>query len=73
MKEGPLRISGTIDGTNQLTKAAESRAYWRKNQPGQLASFKILVFGQRHALDNPASAQDVGEMTVQIDKRFVRQ
>ena len=64
---------GTIDGINQLTEAAKSAANRGENQPGQVESFKFIVFFRKcNALDNLAPAQDVREVIVQIDERFVR-
>jgi hypothetical protein len=65
------RRRGAIDRINQLTEAAKPVANRPENQPGQVASFKLIVFRHRNALDNVARAQDVRELNVQIDKRFV--
>ena len=68
-----LRRSRRIDRVNQLTQAAKSAANRRENQPGQVESFKLIVFfRKRNALDNFARTQDLREVIVQIDKRLVR-
>ena len=62
-----------IDRVNQLTESAESTANRCEDKPGQMGSFKfVLFFRNGSALDNFARAQDVSEMIVQIDKRLVR-